>query len=274
MNHFMAFAGGSVIALVGILDDIKELDIGWRIFPQLLCSVWAIWWLGGVPKIDFLFVEVSSPWLLSGLGVLGLIWLVNLYNFMDGIDGIAASELVFVNVMSLFFVIRLTDTGVFTLMLVSLGTACGFLVWNWSPAKIFMGDVGSGFIGYMLGVMALLTLQADVMTVWTWIILLAVFVVDTMVTLVRRYIAGKKWYQGHSSHAYQHAAKRFNSHQKVTITIMLINFLWLAPLAWFSVEYPELGMVFAVTAVVPLWVLALGLNAGKEEKLSATNMTG
>lgn len=265
-NHFMAFAGGSVIAFVGFLDDVKELNITVRIISQLLCSLWAIGWLGGFPKLDFLLFELSSPFLLSGLGVLALIWLVNLYNFMDGIDGIAASELAYVNVMSLFFVIKIADSSLILLMLVSLGCAFGFLIWNWSPAKIFMGDVGSSFIGFMLGVMAVITLQTGLMTVWTWIILLAVFVVDTLVTLVRRFLDKQQWYQGHATHAYQKAAKRFNSHQKVTITVMLINFLWLAPIAWLSIDYPKWGIVLAAAAVVPLWALALLLNAGKEDK--------
>lgn len=264
--QFMSFMGAFVIAAVGFVDDIKKLPIHWRIIPQLACSIWGIWWLDGIPDIDFFAFQVSSTWILNSLGVVALIWLVNLYNFMDGIDGIAASELAFVNVMSLLFVIKFRDSGIFLLSLVSLGASCGFLIWNWSPAKLFLGDVGSGFIGYALGIMAVITLHLGVMTVWTWLVLLAVFVVDTLVTLLRRVIAGNKWYQGHASHGYQKAAKRFSSHRKVTISVMLINTFWLAPLAWLSVEYPNLGIVIALIAVVPLLGLAVSLKAGKEEK--------
>jgi Fuc2NAc and GlcNAc transferase len=93
-----------------------------------------------------------------------------------------------------------------------------------------------------------------------------VFVVDTTLTLLRRFAARQKWYQGHASHAYQKAAKRFKSHPKVTIAIMLINIFWLAPLASLSVLYPKLGIALTVGAIVPLTVLATRLRAGKEDK--------
>lgn len=268
LGQFMALSASLLIAITGFVDDIKELKIQWRIFPQLLASIWAVWWMGGIPEISFYAWTVSPQWLLNCLGVIAIIWLVNLYNFMDGIDGLAASELVFVNVMSLLFVINNNDSAFSILSLVSLGAASGFLVWNWSPAKIFMGDVGSGFIGFMLGVIAIISIQQQEMTVWTWVILLAVFVVDATFTLLRRFAAGQKWYQGHASHAYQKAAKRFNSHRKVTITIMLINVFWLAPVAWLSVLYPKLGIVLTVVAIVPLVLLAISLQAGKEDKAS------
>lgn len=266
MGQFMALSASSVIAIVGFVDDIKELKIQWRIFPQLIASIWAVWWIGGIPEVSFYTWTLSPQWLLNCLGVVAIVWLVNLYNFMDGIDGLAASELAFVNVMSLLFVINNTDSAFSLLSLVSLGAALGFLVWNWSPAKIFMGDVGSGFIGFMLAVIAIISIQQEVMTVWTWLILLAVFVVDATLTLLRRFAGGQKWYQGHACHAYQKAAKRFNSHRKVTIAIMLINIFWLAPLAWLSVLYPKLGIAMAVVAIVPLILLAIALQAGKEDK--------
>ena len=266
MGQFMAFSASLLVAVVGFVDDIKELKIQWRIFPQLFASIWAVWWLGGISEVNFYAFTVSQQWLLNFLGVVAIVWLVNLYNFMDGIDGLAASELVFVNVMSLIFVTNSTGSAFSILSLVSLGAALGFLVWNWSPAKIFMGDVGSGFIGFMLGVIAIISVQQQAMTVWTWLILLGVFVVDATLTLFRRFAAGEKWYQGHACHAYQKAAKHFNSHQKVTITIMLINTFWLAPLAWLSVLYPKLGIAFAVAAIVPLIFIAISLAAGKEAK--------
>jgi Fuc2NAc and GlcNAc transferase len=266
VGQFMALSASSAIAIVGFVDDIKELKIKWRIYPQLFASIWAVWWIGGIPEVNFYTWTVSQQWLLNFLGVIGIVWLVNLYNFMDGIDGLAASELSFVNLMSLLFVINNSDSAFSILSLVSLGSALGFLVWNWSPAKVFMGDVGSGFIGFMLGVIAIISIQQQTMTVWTWLILLAVFVVDATLTLLKRFAARQKWYQGHASHAYQKAAKRFNSHRKVTIAIMLINIFWLAPLASLSVLYPKLGIALTAAAIVPLILLATRLQAGKEDK--------
>ncbi len=261
-QHGMAMFAGLVVGVVGLLDDLRELKISLRITLQLVAAGWALWWLGGVPAISILSFTLEPSWFLNLLGLVALVWLLNLYNFMDGIDGIAGIELVFVNAMSLLLVINKTDGSVAPLSQLLMVLALGFLVWNWSPAKIFMGDVGSGFIGFILGLIAIISMQQQSMTVWTWVILLGVFITDATVTLVRRFMAGEQWYLGHASHAYQKAAKRFNSHSKVSIVVTVINLFWLGPLAWWSLQQPELGMVSALVAVVPLVLLAVWLKAG------------
>lgn len=258
----MALFGALAVGVVGLLDDIKEIKISVRILLQLAAAMWSLWWLGGIPAIDALWWTLEPSWFLNIVGVIALVWLLNLYNFMDGIDGIAGIELVFVNVMSLIFVIDSGTSSVFLLSQLLLVLAIGFLVWNWAPAKIFMGDVGSGFIGFTLGIIAIMSLQQHSMTVWTWVILLGVFITDATMTLVRRFVVGEKWYLGHASHAYQKAAKRFNSHSKVSIAVTVINVLWLAPLAWWSIRHPELGMVLVLIAVVPLGMVAVWLGVG------------
>ncbi|GAB5499550.1 MAG: glycosyltransferase family 4 protein [Pseudohongiellaceae bacterium] len=264
-DQYMALLGGGIVAVVGLADDFWQLDAHWRIPPQFLAACWVVWWLGDIPPIAIGGWQLESQWLLSSLAVLALIWLLNLYNFMDGIDGLAASELVFVNSMSLLLVINTGDQVVSLLSATLLTAGAGFLVWNWPPAKIFMGDVGSGFIGFSLGVLALLSMQQSSLTVWTWVILLGVFIVDATTTLLRRFWRGDKWYEGHATHAYQHAARQYKSHARVTITVLGINGLWLAPLAWGSVLWPEYGVYLAVLALSPLLVLVLRLQAGVPE---------
>lgn len=263
MHEYMAVLGGMVIAGVGLIDDYRHLDIKWRIPTQLLAAIWSVWWLGAVPPIQFGSLILPPSWLLNLLAVVALVWLTNLYNFMDGIDGIAGSELVFVNALSLFFVINLGDQVMALLTATLLGAGAGFLVWNWSPARIFLGDTGSGFIGFSLGVLALISMHHGSMSVWTWVLLLGVFIVDATVTLCRRYLRGDKWYEGHASHAYQNAARKHKSHAKVTISVLVINSLWLAPLAWFSVRYPQLGLYLALLGFIPLVILAIHHDAGK-----------
>ena len=262
-EEFLALIAAFVIALLGILDDLFTLRLRWRITVQLLAAIWVVYWLGGVAPIDFGFFLLTNPLLLSIMGILALIWLLNLYNFMDGIDGIATTELLFVNVMSLFIFINSSDPVASHLSAVLLSAGAGFLVWNWPPAKIFLGDVGSSFIGFVLGILALMTMQHESLTVWTWFILLGVFVVDATFTLLVRYISGQRWFEGHASHAYQNAAREYKSHAKVTISIVTINCLWLAPLALLSVERPEFGFLICVVALAPLILLALRFKAGK-----------
>lgn len=262
-NESMALLATSSIALLGLIDDLKPLRIRWRIPLQFIAAAWVVWQLGRVPAIDLGFVQVGNPWLLTILAVFALVWLLNLFNFMDGIDGIAASELIFVNLMSLLFVINSADAVLTMLSATLLAAGAGFLLWNWPPAKIFMGDVGSGFIGFSLGVMALLSMQHGSMTVWTWVLLLGVFISDASFTLFRRFRQSERWYDGHSSHAYQNAARYYKGHSKVTIRVIVINCVWLAPLAWFSVYRPELGFYLAIFGITPLVVLANKLQAGR-----------
>ena len=262
-NEFAALMAGFVIACIGIVDDIKQLDVRWRIPAQFLASIYVVYCLGDVPAIDFGFFNFPESMLLNVLAVFALVWLLNLFNFMDGIDGIAATELIAVNVVSLLIVIN--SDAVVTLLSASLAAAAGgFLFWNWAPAKIFMGDVGSSFIGFTLGVMALLSLQHGSMTVWTWVLLLGVFIVDATLTLFVRVRRRQRWYEGHASHAYQNAARHYKSHSKVTLSILLINLFWLGPLAWLSMQYLKMGLVITVIGLIPLLVLARRFDAGSE----------
>lgn len=262
-NEFAALMAALVIACIGIVDDIKQLDVRWRIPAQFLASIYVVVCLGDVPAIDFGFFSFPESILLNVLAVFALVWLLNLYNFMDGIDGMAATELIAVNLVSLLIVIN--SDAVLTLLSASFAAAAGgFLLWNWAPAKIFMGDVGSSFIGFTLGVMALLSLQHGSMTVWTWVLLLGVFIIDATLTLFVRYRSKQRWYQGHASHAYQNAARHYKSHAKVTIAILLINLFWLGPLAWLSIQYPQMGLALSIIGLIPLLLLAKRFGAGRE----------
>ncbi len=263
-REFAALMGAGVIAGIGVIDDNRQLDIRWRVAAQFCAAIWVVYCLGDVPAIDFGFLELPESMILNVLAVFALVWLLNLFNFMDGIDGIAGSELIFVNVVTLFIVLN-NDHVLALLSAAFMTTATGFLLWNWSPAKIFMGDVGSGFIGFSLGVMALLSMHHGSMTVWTWVLLLGVFIVDATLTLTKRVWYKQRWYEGHASHAYQNAARYYKSHGKVTITLLMINLLWLGPLAWLSVQYPTLGLYLTVAGLMPLLLVALRFDAGKEQ---------
>lgn len=262
LHEFLALVGGALVALVGLLDDLWKLSLAWRIPAQFAAASWVILWLGNVPPIDFYFFVLGESFLLNALAVLALVWLLNLYNFMDGVDGLAASELVFVNVLCFMIAIAVDDMALGLLSAGFGAVALGFLVWNWPPARIFMGDAGSNFIGFSLGVLALLSMAQGGMTVWTWLLLLGVFVSDATVTLVRRIARGDKWYEGHCCHAYQHAVGRLGGHRRVSLAVLALNVFWLAPLAWWTVMRPQWGLPLAVLGLAPLALLALRLGGG------------
>jgi Fuc2NAc and GlcNAc transferase len=202
-------------------------------------------------------------WLLNIFAVIYLVWLLNLYNFMDGIDGLAGAEAVSVCIgVVTLLAWRVPGTWDWCLpALLSLATL-GFLVWNWPPAKIFMGDVGSCFLGLTLGGLSIQSATIDPALFWSWLILLGVFIVDSTSTLLHRILRGEKPYQPHRSHGYQNAALLFKSHLAVTAVVATINIVWLLPIAFFVALGSIQGITGLVLAYIPLIGLAIKLKAG------------
>jgi Fuc2NAc and GlcNAc transferase len=263
---FFALAGaGSMTAVVGFLDDHGHIAARWRLLAHFVAAAWAVWWLGGLPTISLFGASINIGWVGHLLAVIYLVWMLNLYNFMDGIDGIAGVEAVTVcfGGCLLFWLSGIPDQAWPSVLL----AACviGFLVWNFPPAKIFMGDAGSGFLGVVLGVISLQAAWISPGIFWGWLILLGVFIVDATFTLLRRLVRGDKVYEAHRSHAYQFASRRFGKHLPVTVAVGLINVFWLLPIAVGVVLYGLDGATALILSYVPLVLLAIKYRAGQLE---------
>lgn len=256
---------GAAIALLGFLDDHGHIAARWRLLGHFAAAAWALFWLGGLPPLTILGLSVDFGWLGYLLASLYLVWLLNLYNFMDGIDGIASIEAICVCVGgALLYVLQGHAEAAVLPLLLSFAVA-GFLYWNFPPAKIFMGDAGSGFLGVVLGVLSLQAAWIDQSLLWGWLILLGVFVVDATFTLLRRLLRGDKVYEAHRSHAYQYAARQFGRHLPVTLAVGTINLCWLLPVAIWVAQGGD-GLVGLLLAYVPLIVLAIKFRAGELER--------
>ncbi len=263
-QHALLLTMSLPVAIAGYLDDRRQLGAGLRLSVQLLCAFSAVYLAEGIPALHLGDLQIQGVWLQWFVLPLALVWLCNLYNFMDGIDGLAGSEAAFVCLAAAILLVLGNDLTLAWLCLGLFAGASGFLVWNWSPARLFMGDVGSGFLGLTLGLVALVAHHHGSMSLWSWVILLASFMVDATFTLVRRLLRRENVTQAHRQHAYQHAAMRLASHRKVCLTVLSINVIWLLPLAALANLHPEHGVYFAAMAIVPLLVLAYRLDAGRE----------
>jgi Fuc2NAc and GlcNAc transferase len=269
---FFALAGsGAMTAIIGFLDDHGHIAARWRLLAHFVAAVWAVWWLGGLPAISFYGVSIEISWIGHLLAVVYLVWMLNLYNFMDGIDGIAGVETVTVCMGGclLYWTSGVPDQG-WLLVLLSTCVA-GFLLWNFPPAKIFMGDAGSGFLGMALGVLSLQAAWVSPEIFWGWLILLGVFIVDATFTLLRRLVRGDKVYEAHRSHAYQFASRRFGKHLPVTLAVGMINVFWLLPIALCLVFYNLDGATALTLAYIPLIFLAIKFQAGQRESGQSKN---
>ncbi len=243
--------GGALVAGIGWLDDRRGMPAGLRAATHMLAAVWAVWCLGGFRSLDVGIGSISLGMAGSILAVIGIVWLVNLYNFMDGIDGIAAGEAVSVALVGGVLLAFAGVDGPALVVFALAGAAAGFLVLNWPPAKIFMGDVGSGLLGYAFGVLALASERAGAIPLLVWMILLGVFIVDATATVIHRFWKGEQWYQAHRSHAYQRAVQAGYSHRTVTIAVLSLNGA-LALVAVGASLYPALLPIAVAATMVGL----------------------
>jgi Fuc2NAc and GlcNAc transferase len=185
---------------------------------------------------------------------------------MDGIDGLAASEAIFVSLAGAVLTVSpVNGTGVGFAALVFAAASGGFLLWNWPPARIFLGDVGSGFLGFVVVVLAVSASRDNPAALWIWLILGGVFFVDATVTLLRRLLRGERVYEAHRSHAYQWLARRWGSHRKVTLAVLAVNIVWLLPWAMLAARFPSGAAVSVLAALAPLALVVAVLGAGRTE---------
>lgn len=263
--YYSLLGSGSAIALLGFLDDHGHIAARWRLLGHFAAALWALFWLGGLPPLVMVGHSIDFGWLGYLLVSLYLVWLLNLYNFMDGIDGIASIEAICVCVGGalLYALQGHADAAVLPLLLSF--AVVGFLYWNFPPARIFMGDAGSGFLGVVLGVLSLQAAWIDQSLLWGWLILLGVFVVDATFTLLRRLLRGDKVYEAHRSHAYQYASRQFGRHLPVTLAVAAINLCWLLPVAIWVAQGGD-GLVGLLLAYMPLIALAIKFRAGELER--------
>lgn len=235
-----------LIALLGLWDDIRSLAIMPRLAVHALVIAVAVVWLGDVPSmVGFL--------LLLMLGV----WWINLFNFMDGIDGLAAVQALFMlligAMLAVYFMPHSIQSTTWRWMWFLAAGIGGFLLHNWPPAKIFMGDVGSTFLGFVLFALALVSHREGWLPYSVWLILGGVFVVDSTVTLLSRIYFGEKWYEGHRTHAYQQLARDLGGHRPVTLLAIVANLGFLTPLAFLVMARPDLtwlGLDLAYGALI------------------------
>lgn len=233
--------GGGAVAIVGWLDDRHSVSALVRLAVHFAAAVSAV--IVVAPAIGPLggVLDTGAGGLLGrGIWVVVLVWLTNIYNFMDGIDGLAAGEALIVATLAAALAWWNGSAGDSIALLVLAGAAGGFLVWNWPPARIFMGDVGSGFLGMSFGILAIVSSENGAPTTPLWMLLLGVFIADTSITLFRRFLRGERWYFAHRSHSYQRLVQSGWTHRAVTSSALLLT-LALGALAALGVWFPSLA---------------------------------
>ncbi|WP_244465226.1 MraY family glycosyltransferase [Luteibacter rhizovicinus] len=251
------------VAAIGWLDDHGSLPIRPRLLIQLaatflLCLAVAtrtssLWW--------------AVPLLLAG------VWCINLHNFMDGIDGLAAQQAMFFGVAYAALAWSAGSPALAGAGLAILGAATGFWCFNRSPAKIFMGDVGSATVGLIVFALSAMLWAFRTNLLWPALILSSAFVVDATLTLLVRMLRGARWYTPHREHLYQWLVRRGASHRKVALGYFAWNVLICVPVAWIAFRWPAAAPVcFGATYLLGAVVWRTGKQHGlrrRERHVSA-----
>ncbi len=171
--YLIALGGaGGLVAIVGFMDDHGHIAARWRLLGHFSAAIWALAWLEGLAPLNLFGVSVDLSWIGHALAAFYLVWILNLYNFMDGIDGIASIEAVSACLGASALYVLSGFTDLIWPPLILAAAVLGFLFWNFPPAKIFMGDAGSGFLGIALGIMSLQAAWVSPALFWAWLILL------------------------------------------------------------------------------------------------------
>ncbi len=216
--------GAAALMAVSWMDDRRGLGPAPRFLAQIAAVAAG---LTALPADGLVFQGLLPLWADRLVAAVGWLWFVNLFNFMDGIDGLAGSEAATIGAgLALVVAVGGLDPAYGLYGLAAAGAAMGFLMWNWHPAKLFMGDVGSVPLGFTLGWLLLAVAASGL---WAAALLVpAYFLADATFTLLRRLVEGKKVWQAHREHFYQKATQRGRSHAQVVRLVLALNAALLA----------------------------------------------
>jgi UDP-N-acetylmuramyl pentapeptide phosphotransferase/UDP-N-acetylglucosamine-1-phosphate transferase len=240
----------AALALLSWFDDLGGLGVGWRLAAHLVAAALGVLFLPGTMLV---FQGVLPSWLDHVAAVLLWVWFLNLYNFMDGIDGITAAETIAIGFgVILILVLANEGGGGAPLLALTLAAgAIGFLRWNWSPAKIFLGDVGSVPLGFITG---WLLLAMAARGLWVPALILPLYyLADAGLTLIRRILRGERFWEAHRAHFYQRALAPDGDHRAVVRLITAGN-VSLVALAGLAVYLPRLALIIAVMTTAYLLI--------------------
>jgi UDP-N-acetylmuramyl pentapeptide phosphotransferase/UDP-N-acetylglucosamine-1-phosphate transferase len=215
-NLYYALVSGIILTIVSLIDDLIDLKASIRLFFHFITAIIAFIFLGGLRQLIIPGMDMNYLFLIYPFAIIGMVWFINLFNFMDGVDGFASLEAITVCLVMFFL-----SGSIINLIL--LACISGFLFWNWPKAKIFMGDVGSTQLGFILVVLGIYFHNTFQFSILNWIMLTSPFWFDATLTLFRRWRNGEKLGEAHRKHAYQRIVRGGFSHLKVNISLLIIN---------------------------------------------------
>lgn len=264
---YAVLLGGPSVVIIGYWDDLRSVPAAVRLFAHFLLALFVFILISDdfSTEVGISFLP-NIPWLARIFCILFIAWFINLYNFMDGADGLAGSiGMVGAGLIAVLSYIQ-GNVELAIIYAVLAYALAGFLVFNWQPAKVFMGDAGAYFLGYVFGALALISKMHFDSSLYIHLIVFGLFIVDSTWTLMRRLIRLEKVYTAHKLHAFQKLMdNRGWGHARVTSLYVLVTVLWLFPMAALSMSYKDYSFGFLILAYIPLIAFMIWVGAGSRQ---------
>ena len=267
--------GALMLAIVSWIDDRYSISAVWRLPVHFVSSILLVVSVGPFESVGLPSGEaIRLAFLAPAITVLWIVWMINAYNFMDGIDGIAGVQAIVASTGWAIVTAMLGASQLAAFSLIVLGSSAGFLAHNWRPARVFMGDVGSAFLGYTFAAIPLLAARAAPnMLPWlpvAGLFLLWPFAFDSAFTILRRMLRGQKIWEAHREHLYQRLILAGYSHS--TVSIIYLAFAILSAIDLFvaikfigKAAVASIILLFLMTSIFMIIISVLTGKMGDKE---------
>lgn len=250
---YSIITGSGFLALLGFMDDKYNLSALIKLLFQIIFVIY----VGYTLEVTSYYQHsnyLAESFLYILFTILG-VWILNTFNFIDGADGLLSTNILIISIIISMLLLHQGQIYLSITLLILASINLAFLLFNWSPAKIFMGDSGSLFLGSLFIIFPVYTIINLMIPIWTWLILMSILYVETTVTLISRIIDKKDILkERHNYHAYQQLILKYSDHSKPARVSIFIQIILVLPLSVISYTYnsPLVGLITSVLIIVPM----------------------
>tara|TARA_B100000795_G_scaffold221004_1_gene175597 strand:+ start:265 stop:1290 length:1026 start_codon:yes stop_codon:yes gene_type:complete len=267
ISHIILLVSVMPVLIIGSIDDLKKIGVYKRLLVHTFSAIVIVYYFQIADNSFSVDFNSQSSYIIFFASVVLSMWLMNLYNFMDGIDGYAATESIFVALSASLIAYLNNPSSHIYMYLLGFGAAnIGFLIRNWHPAKIFMGDTGSISTGCIFAFFIFYSGSESVISIYTWLILLSVFVSDATYTLFVRIVTKKNITKPHLTHAFHIITSSKKSQLFTVKALIFVNILWALPMAMLSTIYSNYHIMIAFVVYFPILLYLIKIGAGLDNR--------
>lgn len=249
-----------IVVITGILDVIKPLKARQKLVGQLVAASIVVFYgkilLNDISAFGY---YIDFGWFAYPITIVFIVALMNCINFIDGLDGLSSgiSSIFFATIGVIAFIMHNIGSLEITIAFIMLGACLGFLIFNFNPAKIFMGEIGSMFLGFMIAVVCLLGFKAVTLTsLVVPMIILAIPILDTLFAILRRLIHHKPIYEADKQHLHHQLLNKKFSQRTTVLIIYLVSILFSLASIFYVLKNQRYGIIIYVILVILItWVV-------------------